>query len=415
MVLGNYENYVKKFINEDSYSEEIKNEYEVMIKKFQEDYTPRKIESMSLEEYVHGKRESKGFFYTITKGTELVGRAADRQEFAGVYYDKNREEIIKSPRTHKYGKSVDEVFSTYKKKMVEIYYAAINEDNDKLNSIEFPHTIKFKMAAMYNPESYFTVFSTRHLQHFLVEMTQDESYKSNHNHIELMKKLLDEKNFFDLTDQFSNHKYSRLLYYLFGKVDESWNIQLEGEVKKDKGAKKISFFDDNFVIETDIRNNLIQATNKNKRYVENLKCSKRDYLKQQKENSIRGELAEQKVLIYEKEKLSKLGLSHKINEIKQISRENDAAGYDILSFNEDGTEKYIEVKSTISSEDSFFLSINELLFAENSDKREDYWVYFVKKTRDKYLVKEIHNPFLSDKKSLLNMQPVNYKIDLNFE
>jgi hypothetical protein len=44
--------------------------------------------------------------------------------------------------------------------------------------------------------------------------------------------------------------------------------------------------------------------------------------------------------------------------------EGDGAGYDILSFTEDGTVKYIEVKTTLgSAETAFFLSANELAFA----------------------------------------------------
>ena len=57
--------------------------------------------------------------------------------------------------------------------------------------------------------------------------------------------------------------------------------------------------------------------------------------------------------------------------------DNASLGYDILSYNEDGTERYIEVKAVKSWGKSiqFYLSANEL---DKSDFLGDYYFYFVK-------------------------------------
>lgn len=88
-----------------------------------------------------------------------------------------------------------------------------------------------------------------------------------------------------------------------------------------------------------------------------------------------GEKGEKFIIEFEKDRLS--NNQDLIKKIKHVSLSNDYAGYDILSFNEDGTERFIEVKTTkgpISSD--FFISPGEIKFSnENSDKYFLYRVY----------------------------------------
>ena len=95
----------------------------------------------------------------------------------------------------------------------------------------------------------------------------------------------------------------------------------------------------------------------------------------ERKNKDLGEKGENFILDYEKERLS--SNPDLIKKIKHVSLSNDYAGYDILSFNEDGTERFIEVKTTrgpITSD--FFISPGEIKFSkENSDKYFLYRVY----------------------------------------
>lgn len=90
-----------------------------------------------------------------------------------------------------------------------------------------------------------------------------------------------------------------------------------------------------------------------------------DYLELDRIKSEIGLIGELLVLEYEKDRLRKIGRVDLADSVSHVSyMEGDGAGYDILSFTEDGTPLHIEVKTTRGGPDSdFFLSPNELQFS----------------------------------------------------
>lgn len=114
---------------------------------------------------------------------------------------------------------------------------------------------------------------------------------------------------------------------------------------------------------------------------------------------------EQLVMDYEVKRLKKSGYAERI---EHVSLTDDSLGYDILSLEEDGTYRYIEVKtikSNISSSGSFYISANELKYAQN----KNYWIYYVVDVESDnpklYLMK---NPF---KDKQVHLEPISYKIN----
>lgn len=86
-----------------------------------------------------------------------------------------------------------------------------------------------------------------------------------------------------------------------------------------------------------------------------------------------GSIGENIVLKSEKEGLIKIGKKSLAEKAKDVSAEN--IGYDILSFEKDGSEKYIEVKSTILSDNySFQITRNELNYMKGE---KNSWLYTV--------------------------------------
>jgi predicted transcriptional regulator len=78
-----------------------------------------------------------------------------------------------------------------------------------------------------------------------------------------------------------------------------------------------------------------------------------------------GELGEMFVYDLEKNYLTKIGRSDLAGRVEHVSKEGDGHGYDIKSFNENGTEKFIEVKATNASSGSTFnISKNEFNFLQ---------------------------------------------------
>lgn len=89
-----------------------------------------------------------------------------------------------------------------------------------------------------------------------------------------------------------------------------------------------------------------------------------------------GLIGEELVLQYEILKLTELGLTHLAKKVTHTAKNSDADGYDILSFDEQGIKKYIEVKTTRQSKHSpFFISRNEVEFSNAQGLQ--YWIYRV--------------------------------------
>lgn len=108
----------------------------------------------------------------------------------------------------------------------------------------------------------------------------------------------------------------------------------------------------------------------------NLKASKVNFEAKQRLNKMTGDFGELFVLEYEKVKVRSYGL--KTKKVKWVSKTlGDGLGYDILSYDKDGNELFIEVKTTCGNIDSeFYITENELQCSiEASDKFRLYRVY----------------------------------------
>lgn len=109
---------------------------------------------------------------------------------------------------------------------------------------------------------------------------------------------------------------------------------------------------------------------------------RRDYLERESRNRALGSAGESLVLEFESRRLHSLGKGKIADKIEQISKtKGDACGFDILSFEESGKERYIEVKTTAyTAETPFFLSKGEVEFSAES--QDQYWLYRVFNFRD---------------------------------
>lgn len=130
-----------------------------------------------------------------------------------------------------------------------------------------------------------------------------------------------------------------------------------------------------------------------------------NYLEREQNNRSLGLSGEELVLEYEKWNFIRLGKEKYADQIRWISKEEgDGAGFDILSKNLDGKDKYIEVKTTkLSKENPFFFSRNELLFSQShADKYNLYRLYNF--TDDPKMF--IRNGSLDQ---ICNLTPINFR------
>ena len=124
-----------------------------------------------------------------------------------------------------------------------------------------------------------------------------------------------------------------------------------------------------------------------------------------------GRAGEEHVYEYEYNKLIKAGrkdLALKI--VKQYEILNDFPGYDIKSFDKNGNEMYIEVKSTKSKSKNYFeISRNEV---RKSKKFQDqYFIYHVVDVlKDPRITNSLSNPLSKIEKGEITMDPLIYQI-----
>ena len=103
-----------------------------------------------------------------------------------------------------------------------------------------------------------------------------------------------------------------------------------------------------------------------------------NYLEKEQTNHKLGFSGEEMVITFERWNLIQLGKEKLAGQIRWISKEEgDGAGFDILSKNMNGSDKYIEVKTTkLSKETPFYFTRNELLFSSShSDKYHLYRLF----------------------------------------
>jgi Domain of unknown function (DUF3883) len=98
---------------------------------------------------------------------------------------------------------------------------------------------------------------------------------------------------------------------------------------------------------------------------------RRDYAACEARNSSLGKAGEELVLRFEQYRLSRLGYDRLAAKVEHVSKtQGDGLGFDILSFNTDGEEHFIEVKTTaFAKETPFYASSSEIRFARKNAER----------------------------------------------
>ena len=103
--------------------------------------------------------------------------------------------------------------------------------------------------------------------------------------------------------------------------------------------------------------------------------TKKNYALIENNNKNLGRRGEELVLEFEKQRVTKLKLD--VSKVQWISEDKgDDEGYDILSLNDDGSARYIEVKTTTQGIDfHFFISGREVEFSRRN--KDNYFIYRV--------------------------------------
>jgi len=120
------------------------------------------------------------------------------------------------------------------------------------------------------------------------------------------------------------------------------------------------------------------------------------------------------LIVYHKEKkfLEENGKAELSEKVEHTSKKDDSAGYDILSFELDGSPKLIEVKTTSYKPKivSFFISANEY---DKAKVLKNYYIYIVFEAKtNNPTIWRIKDPFKLENKGLF-LLPSKYRVLIN--
>ena len=125
-----------------------------------------------------------------------------------------------------------------------------------------------------------------------------------------------------------------------------------------------------------------------------------------------GDTGEELVFKHEKNRLEKIGRGDLSSQVRWLADEGEHPGYDILSYNDDGSERWIEVKASKGTK------ISNIEITENeretacSAPEGRYWIYLVENVFKRPVLSTIQNPVNSLTWSNDNPIPISWKLEL---
>lgn len=370
---------------------------------FLKQYPVSKINAMKIDQYVIGRDNS--FCYWLEQKLDKLGRIrggspADKK--FGVYYGKTKYDSKKTYRhINKWGSDYIQAFDNIKNEIINLLHAGKNNDIEKIEINRLSPLFKGKILSIYFPDKYLNIFSMDHIDHYIESLGITYDYNKIKTVEGKKQLLLDFKNSDVYLNALTNYEFSYFLY-----------TSLTPPVKN--STRNIpDIFNESFVPINNVKPELINlsiekyvATDNGRPQKDNQHKVSPDFENKIKRIGSRGELI---IFNYEKENLVKYGKPELAELVKDVSGEN--AGYDILSYNLDGTEKYIEVKSTVSKPPviNFYITANELRKARELPGYLVYIIFEVNTGKPKIF---IFNPF-KQSEEYYNMIPVLYNVKIN--
>jgi hypothetical protein len=126
-----------------------------------------------------------------------------------------------------------------------------------------------------------------------------------------------------------------------------------------------------------------------------------------------GALGEFIALEYERKRLARAGLDDLAIMVHWTSKENVAAGFDITSFNVDGSRRFIEVKATVGHDRWFVVTRNEWRTARV--KNDQYWIYLVTEVNDDPHIVPLQNPIRLESEGMLTREADGWVVRIEAE
>lgn len=382
--------------------------------KFLKLFSYEKLSELDLEHYAlqKGKTESKNSFcYWLENELKDLGNmhGSTARKF-GIYYgvSKKEPENYKWRITSKFIKGKGDAFNNIKTEIISLINSAKNNDIKSIRQNSLSNLFKSKILSTYFSGKYLNIFDDKHLSYFLDKL--DLIYSDSDDEILKRERLLNFKNEDAVMSKWSNYEFSNFLYSSFGRPARKEEVpnELKEYLESKTDYPKMKDVKAEF-IELNINPENIELKRKKERTFAKVV----DFEKENKKNKLLGNRGEEIVFSLEKEHLKSIGKRELADNVRWVSKEDDSLGYDILSFEDNGDEKYIEVKSTNQSENSnanFLISSNQYSKAK---KIKNYYFYIVFNAKgEKPKIWKIKEPLQYENKGL-TLTPISFRVIIN--
>lgn len=372
-----------------------------------------RIATLTLEEYIVGKKingkvNTNSFCYWLEWETEELGKMQGaRADKFGLYCDKQTQEY----KFLKEFANANIALSSLKTEISNLIQFARSSSLRDIKSVKLSPMFKGKILFLYYPDRFINIFSERYVDYFIGNI----GLPSDDLNIDLIDKrelVFTFKMEDSIMKEWKMWEFSDFLYTQFGKPPkkESTPAELRDYIDFKGDYPDLRDIRPEFI---DLEVDSAQGLSKKERKRALSKTKLIDFEKENKKHRRLGERGEVIVRNAERDSLKKMGKSNLANRIRQISKENTSAGYDILSFEEDGRKKYIEVKSTNNSRSSkanFLITSNEY---EKAKELKNYYIYIVFNVKSKNPeIGILRNPFNFQGKGL-TLTPISFRVEIS--
>jgi len=374
--------------------------------RFVQYFTPACINAMRIQDYALGyARPATGFnfCYGLERQLDGLGRTlgATASKF-GIYFSQEQQELLV---TKKWGTSVAQVFPAIKQSIIDLLDAGRRNDLAAIASNPLSRMFKGKILATYFPDRYLNIFSKDHLNYYLIQLDLDTPQLIKADAVYKKQALVDFKNSDAVMRHWSLDLFSYFLYSYYPgrppKDDQPPNDPL--------ADYRLPNFPPNptpSIVDLDI----LPPAPTQPGTGRGGGSANPDYEAEARKQKRLGDRGEKIVLDMERKRLTDAGKPKLAAQVKKA--DFDYEGYDIRSFETDGTPRYIEVKATRANvgKANFFLSANELKKAAELNNYHVYMVFEILKPQPKVWM--IGNPFHPENANVVK-QPVSYRVTIN--
>ncbi|MBI5639265.1 MAG: DUF3883 domain-containing protein [Nitrospirae bacterium] len=338
---------------------------EALRKQFVADYPVSKIEQLTLAQYVIGKdSNNRSFCYRLERELHSLGRIGCAETYV-VYYDRSASDPKMMFRIKpRWGTNKDKVFTAVKQAIVSLLLAAARDDQTAIRVNLIPGMLKGKLLSIYFPDKFAPVCASWQLEHYLAQLNIRGTFESE---TDMQRALMAYRATWPALKAQPAGLYVSFLYDLFGYPWTAGPFGITSSVIAPllsdalKGAEVVSKMPP------------VSGTTAGPAGTQSGSAHYDEKLNRSKRIGARGEAI---VLELEKSRLIDADRGDLAAKVKHIADRDNSAGFDILSYDKDGSERPIEVKATSDKtlKKGFYITADEL---EKASGLKNYHIYFV--------------------------------------